>query len=147
MNRFLPFAIGLLFGIGLCVSGMTEPSKVLGFLDIAGPWDPSLAFVMGGGVIVALIAFRIAGKRGSTLLGAPLRLPTSRVIDLPLVLGSLVFGTGWGLAGICPGPGIVDVGFFNVRALVWVVAALAGMGLYEASKWARKPGASVTQDA
>lgn len=126
---FVSFAIGLLFGVGLYVSGMTSPSKVQGFLDIFGPWDPSLALVMGGAVAVSLVAFQFARRRGRTLLGDELQLPSASAIDAPLVVGSLIFGVGWGLSGICPGPGIVDVGFFDANALVFVVAMAVGMGL------------------
>src|SRR5882672_8372952 len=98
------FTAGFVFGLGLLVSGMVNPAKVLGFLDLAGAWDPSLALVMGGAVVVAAAAFALAGRRTSTLLGTPMALPTTRVIDTRLVLGSLAFGVGWGLAGFCPGP-------------------------------------------
>lgn len=135
------FAIGLLFGVGLHVSGMTSPDKVLGFLDIAGLWDPSLAFVMGGAIAVGLVAFRLAEKRGRTLLGGPLHPPSATAIDPPLALGGVIFGVGWGLAGICPGPGIVDVGFFDSGALIFVVAMAAGMTLERLARgaWRRSP--------
>ena len=127
MRLFISFVLGLVFGVGLYVSGMTQPSKVLGFLDILGDWDPSLAFVMAGAVAVGLVAFSFARRRGRTLLGDELRLPRITEIDAPLVVGSLIFGIGWGLSGICPGPGIVDVGFLDWRALVFVVSMAAGM--------------------
>ncbi len=127
MRAIVCFAVGLAFGIGLCLSGMTEPAKVLGFLDLAGPWDPSLAFVMGGAVAVALPAFALAKRRRIAIDGEPMRIPAVRTIDRPLVVGGLIFGIGWGLAGICPGPGVVDVGFLNSRALVFVAAMAAGM--------------------
>jgi uncharacterized protein len=127
MRAIVCFVVGLAFGIGLCLSGMTEPAKVLGFLDLAGTWDPSLAFVMGGAVVVGLPAFALAKRRGVAVDGEPMRIPTVRAIDRPLVVGSLIFGIGWGLAGICPGPGVVDVGFLNPRALVFVAAMAAGM--------------------
>ena len=122
---------GLVFGLGLIVSGMANPAKVLGFLDIAGPWDPSLVFVMGGAVAVAALAFTVAKGRKRSLLGADMRLPTSRVIDRRLVLGSILFGVGWGIAGFCPGPGLVALGMGQVKALVFVIAMLAGMGIFE----------------
>ena len=100
MHRFSEFLIGLLFGWGLLISGMTDPGKVLGFLDLAGAWDPSLAFVMGGGVLVGLVGFALAKKRTTSFLGSAMHLPTSRDIDRRLVLGSLTFGAGWGLAGL-----------------------------------------------
>jgi uncharacterized protein len=127
MRLLISFVLGLVFGVGLYVSGMTQPSKVLGFLDILGDWDPSLAFVMAGAVAVGLVAFSFARQRGRTFLGDELRLPQITEIDAPLVVGSLVFGIGWGLSGICPGPGIVDVGFLDWRALVFVVSMAAGM--------------------
>ena len=127
MRLLISFVIGLVFGIGLYVSGMTQPSKVLGFLDILGDWDPSLAFVMAGAVAIGLAAFSFARRRGRTLLGDELRLPRITEIDAPLVVGSLFFGIGWGLSGICPGPAIVDVGFLDWRALVFVVSMAAGM--------------------
>jgi uncharacterized membrane protein YedE/YeeE len=133
MNRHLltAFIAGLIFGIGLLVSGMANPAKVLGFLDLAGPWDPSLALVMAGAVAVGLVAFNLAGKRQTSFLGDTMRLPTRRDIDKPLVLGSLGFGVGWGLAGFCPGPALVALGAGELKALVFTVAMLAGMAIYE----------------
>ncbi|WP_158816818.1 YeeE/YedE family protein [Methylocapsa sp. S129] len=127
MRNIIALAVGLIFGAGLCLSGMTEPAKVLGFLDLAGLWDPSLAFVMGGAIAVALVAFGLAKRRRFALDGEAMQMPTARAIDPLLVAGSLIFGIGWGLAGICPGPAIVDVGFLNSRALVFVVAMAVGM--------------------
>ncbi|WP_438952193.1 DUF6691 family protein [Porticoccus sp.] len=133
MNRHLlsAFLAGLIFGIGLLVSGMANPAKVLGFLDLAGSWDPSLALVMGGAVLVGLVAFHVAGKRRVSLLGEVIRLPTRQDIDKPLVLGSLGFGIGWGLAGFCPGPALVALGAGEQKALVFTLAMLAGMAVYE----------------
>ena len=122
---------GLVFGLGLILSGMVNPAKVLGFLDLAGPWDPSLALVMAGAIAVALVAFRIAGNRTTSLLGAEMKLPSSRHLDRRLVLGSVVFGIGWGIGGICPGPGMVALAMGEPKAVVFVVAMLAGMGLFE----------------
>ena len=130
MSRATPVLVGLLFGLGLCLSGMTDPTKVLGFLDLGGQWDPSLAFVMGGAVLVAFVAFRIAIRRGSTLPGGPLHLPTARSIDARLIAGSLIFGVGWGLVGLCPGPAIVDVGYLDGHAALFVLSMAAGMGLF-----------------
>jgi uncharacterized membrane protein YedE/YeeE len=147
MRNAVSLVVGLIFGIGLCISGMTEPAKVLGFLDVAGAWDPSLAFVMGGAVAVALLAFGVAKKRKLALDGDPIVWPTARAIDRPLIFGSLIFGIGWGLAGICPGPGIVDAGFLNPRALVFVAAMAVGMLLYgmtELRVWTRN---EIVQDA
>jgi len=130
-HRLAEFGVGLLFGVGLILAGMTDPSKVLGFLDLAGLWDPSLAFVMGGAILVSLGAFALAKKRTTSFLGGAMHLPTSRDIDKRLVIGSLLFGAGWGLAGFCPGPALVSVGTGNPKAVVFVLAMLAGMALFE----------------
>ncbi|SDY06162.1 YeeE/YedE family protein [Nitrosomonas sp. Nm58] len=122
---------GLIFGMGLILSEMANPAKVLSFLDITGSWDPSLAFVMMGAISVGVMAFTLARRRGQTYLGSSLQLPTSRVIDKRLVLGSLAFGIGWGLAGICPGPGLVLVGTGSLHGIVFVAAMLLGMGIFE----------------
>ena len=145
MHRFSEFLIGLLFGWGLLISGMTDPGKVLGFLDLAGAWDPSLAFVMGGGVLVGLVGFALAKKRTTSFLGSAMHLPTSRDIDRRLVLGSLTFGAGWGLAGFCPGPGIVAMGAGESKATLFVVAMIAGMLAFELLN--RKPKATAATDA
>lgn len=129
MNRVSPFLPGLLFGLGLCLSGMTSPTKVLGFLDLAGAWDPSLAFVMVGAIAVAFVAFCVASRRATTLSGRAFQLPTSKAIDARLVGGSALFGIGWGLAGLCPGPAIVNLGYLNSRAALFVLAMAAGMAL------------------
>lgn len=123
--------IGLVFGLGLIVSGMTNPAKVIGFLDLAGAWDPSLALVMGAAVAVGLAGFAVAGRRARSLLGAPMRLPAARHIDRRLILGSAAFGIGWGLAGFCPGPALVALGTGNGKAVIFVLAMLCGMGIYE----------------
>jgi hypothetical protein len=130
----LPFAsllAGLVFGLGLITSGMANPAKVLGFLDLAGAWDPSLAFVMAGAIAVGTVAFRVARRRTVSLLGAEMRLPAARDIDRRLVAGSLLFGIGWGMGGFCPGPALVALGMGEIKALVFVAAMLAGMGLFE----------------
>lgn len=133
MNKNNLFALlsGLTFGLGLILSGMANPAKVLGFLDLAGLWNPSLAFVMGGAIGVGVIAFAIAHKRSTSLLGLPMHLPTSREIDKRLIFGGLAFGIGWGLAGICPGPALVLLGTGSVKGLVFVIAMLVGMGIFE----------------
>ena len=131
MNRIIEFFVGLLFGIGLLVSGMTDPAKVQGFLDLAGAWDPSLAFVMGGAILVGLVAFAVAKRRTRTFLGGAMHLPTSRDIDRRLVVGSLIFGAGWGLAGFCPGPGLVAMGAGEPKAAIFVAAMVGGMLLFE----------------
>lgn len=122
---------GLVFGLGLILSGMADPAKVLGFLDLAGPWDPSLAFVMAGAIAVGLAAFTLAKNRTVSYLGLDMKLPTTRDIDRRLVGGSLLFGVGWGIAGFCPGPGLVALGMGEVKAVAFVAAMLVGMGLFE----------------
>ncbi len=127
LHRVSEFVVGLLFGWGLLISGMTDPGKVLGFLDLAGGWDPSLAFVMGGAIAVGVLAFRASGRRTTSWLGGSMHLPTASDLDRRLVLGALIFGAGWGLAGFCPGPGLVAMAAGEPLALVFVVAMLAGM--------------------
>jgi uncharacterized membrane protein YedE/YeeE len=139
MYTLSSFVAGLVFGVGLIVSGLVNPSKVLGFLDLAGRWDPSLALVMAGAVAVGLPAFFLAGKSAVTLLGTPMQLPNARQINRRLVLGSLAFGVGWGLAGFCPGPALVALGAGQVKALVFVAAMLAGMLAFEVAQRTR-PG-------
>ncbi len=134
MSIAAAFLAGLVFGIGLLLSGMSDPGKVIGFLDVAGSWDPSLAFVMGGAVLVGLAAFAFARKRARTFFGAALHLPTSRDIDAPLVAGSIVFGIGWGLAGFCPGPALVSFGAGFDKAAIFVAAMLGGMLVYRAAE-------------
>ena len=131
MQAFVALLTGLLFGLGLILSGMSDPSKVLGFLDLAGKWDPSLAFVMGGAIVVGAAAFRMGAARTTSLLGAPMRVPTLRTIDRRLVLGSLTFGAGWGLAGYCPGPALASVLSGSMKPVIFVVAMVAGMILFE----------------
>ena len=130
-HRISEFLVGLIFGIGLILSGMTDPGKVIGFLDLFGAWDPSLALVMGGAIAVGVFAFATAKKRTATFLGGALHLPNSNDIDKRLLLGSLLFGAGWGLAGFCPGPAIVSLGAGQPKAAVFVLAMLAGMLLFE----------------
>ena len=144
LRNLAALAAGLLFGLGLIVSGMADPAKVLGFLDLAGQWDPSLALVMGGAIAIGLPAFTLARKRQWTLLGEPMQLPTARTIDRRLVLGSLLFGAGWGLAGFCPGPAIVSLGAGQSKAAVFVLAMVAGMAIFE---WAeRRKARTLTGD-
>ena len=131
MQALAALLSGLVFGLGLIVSGMFNPAKVLGFLDLFGRWDPSLAFVMAGAIAVGLPAFAWARRRKLSLLGADMQLPTTRRIDRRLIAGSLLFGIGWGVAGFCPGPGLVALGAGELKALVFVAAMLAGMGLFE----------------
>lgn len=130
MIALYAFVSGLVFGLGLIVSGMANPAKVLGFLDLAGAWDPSLAFVMGGAVLVSAAGFAVLRRRRASLSGEPLRWPTATRIDARLALGSLAFGAGWGLAGFCPGPALVAASAGVPQALVFVAAMLAGMAIF-----------------
>lgn len=143
MTAVVSLLVGLIFGFGLIVSGMANPAKVLGFLDLAGQWDPSLAFVMGGAIAVGLIAFTAARKRKVSFLGADMRLPKASEIDRRLVIGSLMFGVGWGIAGFCPGPALVALGLFGVgagsaKAIVFVASMLGGMVVFELLELAKK---------
>ena len=131
MQIFMAFITGLIFGLGLILSGMADPAKVIGFLNITGTWNPSLAFVMGGAILIAAIAFHFAETRSKALLGDVMRLPTARQIDRRLVLGGLVFGVGWGLAGYCPGPALASLANGGSKPLIFVVAMIAGMAIFE----------------
>lgn len=131
MQILMSFAAGLVFGLGLILSGMTNPAKVIGFLDLAGDWDPSLAFVMAGAILVGSVAFQLAGRRTRAWLGDAMRMPTATKIDRRLVLGGLTFGAGWGLAGYCPGPAVVSLAQGGSKALIFFAAMVAGMAVYE----------------
>lgn len=131
MQTLMALIAGLLFGVGLIVSGMTDPSKVTGFLDLAGAWNPSLAFVMGGAIGVGFVAFGVASRRERSLLGGAMSLPTSTRIDRRLVLGGLTFGIGWGLGGFCPGPALASLASGSVKPIVFTVAMLLGMAIFE----------------
>jgi len=131
MHALSVFAVGLALGLGLIVSGMTDPSKVLGFLDLAGAWDPSIAFAMAGAILIGAAGFELAERRIHSVMGGVLQLPDTRVIDRRLMLGSVTFGVGWGLAGFCPGPALVLFGDGYDKAVVFVFAMLAGMVVYE----------------
>ncbi|BCM24379.1 DUF6691 family protein [Methyloradius palustris] len=122
---------GIIFGLGLILSGMTNPAKVKGFLDITGLWDPSLAFVMGGAILVGVFAFALAKKRGQTILGESISLPDDKQIDRKLVIGALIFGVGWGLAGYCPGPAIASLLSAGLQPVIFTLGMLAGIGLYK----------------
>ena len=123
--------VGILFGLGLILSGMSDPSKVLGFLDLAGNWDPSLAFVMGGAVVVGSLMFPFVTKRPKSILGDAMRLLTATQIDRRLILGGLAFGVGWGLAGYCPGPALVSLAQDGIKPLLFFIAMLVGMAVFE----------------
>ena len=131
MARLSAFLCGLLFGLGLLLAGMADPAKVLAFLDLAGAWDPSLALVMLGAILTALPFFGLARGKAHGLLGGAMQLPTRRDLDRRLVLGSLVFGVGWGIAGICPGPALVGLGAGHWQATLFVLGMLAGMAAFE----------------
>lgn len=127
MNAVFALLSGLVFGLGLLTSGMTEPAKVKGFLDLFGVWDPSLALVMGGAIAVGAVAFRVARRRTVSWTGAHLEIPRSTVIDRRLLLGGVLFGAGWGVAGLCPGPALVAASSGSLAALGFVAAMLVGM--------------------
>jgi uncharacterized membrane protein YedE/YeeE len=150
------FVGGLVFGLGLLISGMTEPEKVLGFLDIFGAWDATLAFVMAGAVTVAAIGFALARRRSAPVLASHFSWPARNDIDAPLVIGSALFGIGWGLSGICPGPALVNLAGLSAPILVFVAAMVVGMFGYEL--WQRRnatidaakgppPGAAVAKSS
>ncbi len=128
------FGVGLLFAVGLALSGMTMPSKVIGFFDFSRgleSWDPSLAFVMGGGMAVYVPVFRWVKGRQAPLFGAKFRLPTRSDVDLRLLGGSALFGIGWGLGGFCPGPALTSVGAFSSKAMIMAASMLVGMALFQ----------------
>jgi uncharacterized membrane protein YedE/YeeE len=129
MKTIGEFLVGLVFGFGLLLSGMTDPAKVIGFLNVTGVWDPSLAFVMGGAVLLSFFAFRISRNWSSSLLGRVIILSDSKYIDAKLVLGSALFGIGWGLSGFCPGPAITSLASGEIKSLIFVAAMMIGMGL------------------
>ena len=143
MTVFTSLLAGLVFGLGLIVSGMANPAKVQGFLDLAGRWDPSLALVMAGAIAVGATAFSLANKRTVSFIGAEMKLQTARHIDRRLVVGSALFGIGWGLAGFCPGPGLVALGMGEAKAVVFVAAMLAGMAVFELLERHKKKGVLV----
>ena len=120
---------GIVFGVGLAISGMTNPAKVLAFFDIFGDWDPSLAFVMGGAVLVGMIAFRLIRGRKRTAFGEPVQLPVTRSIDRRLVAGAAIYGVGWGMTGFCVGPALAAIAWLDARVFVFLIALLVGMGM------------------
>lgn len=127
MRTFTSFVAGLLFGGGLLLSGMSNPAVVLGFLDVAGDWNPALLFTMAGAIAVAAPAYWVMRRRRRTLSGEAVTLPDTTQIDTPLIAGSAIFGLGWGLSGVCPGPGLVLLAGGSIQALVFVAAMAAGM--------------------
>lgn len=127
MSLFVNLLLGLLFGIGLVVSGMADPNKIMNFLDLAGTWDPSLLFVMGGAVVVAFVGYRLVLKRERPILASEFQLPTRTKIDARLIVGPALFGIGWGLGGFCPGPALTSLGLAETGTLLFVPAMLVGM--------------------
>ncbi|KFK95705.1 MULTISPECIES: DUF6691 family protein [unclassified Serratia (in: enterobacteria)] len=138
MNLFFSLLAGVIFGLGLLISGMANPAKVIGFLDITRLWDPSLAFVMGGAISVGFFAFRSMKKRTQSVCGGAIHLPSNTKIDKRLIGGAILFGLGWGLAGICPGPALVLLGAGVGKGIAFVAAMLAGMLIFEQLEKARK---------
>ena len=132
MRNLISLATGALFGIGLVISGMADTLKVQGFLDLFGAWDPSLMFVMGGAIVPMFIAWRIAEKRSASIVGSPLPSPPSVKLDRPLIIGAILFGMGWALAGFCPGPALASVTFGGTSGIAFIVAMLIGMFGYSA---------------
>ncbi|WP_423935994.1 DUF6691 family protein [Comamonas sp. 23] len=130
MTILIAALAGLVFGLGLLVSGMADPQKVLAFLDLAGPWDPSLALVMGGAIALGLPGFALARRRSRSLLGEPMQLPARQAVDAPLLIGSALFGIGWGLAGYCPGPALLGTAAGMGSAAIFSAAMLVGMLLF-----------------
>jgi len=132
----LSFLAGTLFGLGLCVSQMIDPQKVIAFLDVSGNWDPSLAFVMIGALLVTVISFPLVLRRPSPFWGECFAVPATRKIDGPLITGSILFGIGWGLAGLCPGPAIAGLAYGMHKSIIFVLAMISGMIIYQIwSNW------------
>lgn len=137
MRGLMALCAGVLFGLGLLLSGMVNPAKVLGFLNLAGPWDPSLGLVMIGAIGAALVPLQWSARQTRSLLGSPMRMPLARTLDRRLIGGSLVFGIGWGIAGICPGPAIALLLSGHWQILLFVLAMMAGMAMYNGlERWA-----------
>ena len=131
LKNIIGLLAGLLFGIGLLISGMTDPVKVQGFLDVFGAWDISLALVMGGGLIVAIVGVQLAKRQQTSWIGTSIDMPSKTVINKKLLIGAMLFGIGWGLVGICPGPGIVLLGTGQWQAYVFIPAMIVGMMVYQ----------------
>lgn len=129
MNKLIPLLCGLLFGAGLAMSGMTDTAKVLGFLDIFGHWDPTLAFVMGGAVATTLVGFRLVLRRSAPVCETEFQLPQKKTLDRPLLMGAAIFGIGWGAYGYCPGPSLSAMVYLDGKTFVFVIAMLVGMAL------------------
>lgn len=146
MQGLASFLCGLVFGAGLMISGMTQPAKVLGFLDIFGRWDPTLAFVMAGALAIASVGYAWARRQGRPVFAAQHLWPNRTDIDRPLVVGSVLFGIGWGLAGLCPGPALENLASLSPRVIVFVIAMIAGMSAQDV--WQRRaPSAFAIENA
>lgn len=131
MQILMALVAGLVFGLGLIISGMTDPSKVIGFLDLFGSWDPSLAFTMLSAILVSFIGFRLTTIMNKSILGNAIQMPLTNSIDKKLIFGSLIFGIGWGLAGYCPGPALTSLMSGNLKTLIFTISMIIGMFLYE----------------
>ncbi|MCD1278601.1 MAG: YeeE/YedE family protein [Psychrobacter sp.] len=131
LKNIIGLLAGLLFGFGLLISGMTDPVKVQGFLDVFGAWDISLALVMGGGLVVAIVGVQVAQRQQTSWIGTLIEMPTKTTINKKLLIGAMLFGIGWGLVGICPGPGIVLLGTGQWQAYVFIPAMIVGMLVYQ----------------
>lgn len=131
LKNIIGLLTGLLFGLGLLISGMTDPVKVQGFLDVFGAWDISLALVMGGGLAVAIVGVQWARRQRKSWVGDEIEMPTKTKVTSKLVIGAMLFGIGWGLAGICPGPGVVLLGTGQWQAYVFIPAMLVGMLVFQ----------------
>lgn len=131
LKNIIGLLTGLLFGFGLLISGMTDPVKVQGFLDIFGAWDISLALVMGGGLLVAIVGVQLAKRQQTSWIGTKIELPSKTTINKKLLIGAMLFGIGWGLVGICPGPGIVLLGTGQWQAYVFIPAMIVGMLIFQ----------------
>ncbi|MBM3636635.1 MAG: YeeE/YedE family protein [Alphaproteobacteria bacterium] len=138
IKRVGEFLVGLIFGFGLLLSGMTDTAKVIGFLNVTGAWDPSLAFVMGGAVLLSFFAFRVSRNWRSSLFGRVIILSDLKMIDMKLIIGSAIFGIGWGLSGFCPGPAIASLTSGEIKSFIFVAAMLIGMGLETLSQRMRQ---------
>ena len=142
LNRtLLAVFCGILFGAGLAISDMINPARVLAFLDVAGAWDPTLAFVMGGALIPSAAAYLIKNRMETPILEKRFHVPTSRTIDTPLIAGAVIFGLGWGLVGLCPGPAVAALVTLKWQAIVFVIAMIVGMAAY---RYLPQAGAKVT---
>lgn len=146
MQGLASFLCGLIFGSGLMISGMTQPAKVLGFLDVLGRWNPTLAFVMAGALVISSVGYMLARRQGRPVFAAQHLWPTRTDIDRPLVVGAVLFGIGWGLAGLCPGPALANLASLSPRVIVFVIAMIAGMSAQDL--WQRRvPSATAIENA